>query len=60
MAKIDSDIKQYEEIGNLTTGQCEDSTTESFLDYEYIKNRYRLIVVDLSQRKELDDDPKAI
>ena len=30
------------------------------LDYEYIKNHYRLIAVDLNRQKELDADPKAI
>ena len=30
------------------------------LDYDYIKNHYRLITVDLSRLKELDADPKAI
>ena len=30
------------------------------LDYEYIKNHYRLIAVDLSRQKELDADLKAI
>ena len=30
------------------------------LDYDYIKNYYRLITVDLSRLKELDADPKAI
>ena len=57
---IDSDIKQYEEIRKLTTGQGEDYTIGSLLDYDYIKNRYRLIVVNLSRQKELDADPKAI
>ena len=27
------------------------------LDYDYIKNRYRLIEVDLIRQKELDADP---
>ena len=36
----DSDIKRYEEISKLTTGQGEDYTTECLLDYEYIKNHY--------------------
>ena len=57
---IDSDIKRYKEIRKLTTGQGEDYTTGSLLDYEYIKNHYRLIAVDLSSQKELDTDPKAI
>ena len=31
-----------------------------FLDYDYIKNHYRLISAALSRQKELDVDPKAI
>ena len=30
------------------------------LDYDYIKNHYRLVAVDLSRQKELDPDPEAI
>ena len=30
------------------------------LDYEYVKNHYRLIAVDLSRQKELDADPNGI
>ena len=30
------------------------------LDYEYIKNRYKLIAIDLSRQKESDAGPKAI
>ena len=57
---IGSDIKWYKEIRKLTTGQGEDYTIGCLLDYNYIKNHYRLIVVDLSRQKELDADPKAI
>ena len=31
-----------------------------FLDYDYIKNHYRLISAALGRQKELDVDPKAI
>ena len=31
-----------------------------FLDYNYIKNHYRLISAALGRQKELDVDPKAI
>ena len=48
---IDSDIKRYEETKKLTTGQGEDYTTGSLLDYEYIKNYYRSIAVNLSRKK---------
>ena len=57
---IDSDIKRYEEIRKLETGQGEDYATGCLLVYEYIKNHYRLIAVDLSRQKDLDTDPKAI
>ena len=57
---IDFDIKRYEEIRKLTKGQGEDYTTGCLIDYEYIKNHYRLLAVNLSRRKELDVDPKAI
>ena len=56
----DSDIKRYEEIRKLTTGQGEDYTTGCLLEYKYIKNHYRLIAADLSRQKELDADPKVI
>ena len=39
---IDSDIKRHEEIRKLTTGQGEDYTNWCLLDYEYIKNHYRI------------------
>ena len=44
----------------LATGQGEDYTTGFLLDYESIKNHYRLMAADLSRKKELDADPKAI
>ena len=56
----DSDIKRYEEIKKLTTRLGEDYATGCLLDYDYIKNYYRLIAVHLSRQKELDGDPKAI
>ena len=30
------------------------------LDFDYFKNHYKLVVVDLSKQKELDADPRAI
>ena len=57
---IDSDLKWYDEIRKLTTGQVEDYTTGCLLDYDYKRSQYRLIAVDLSRQKELDADPKAI
>ena len=48
MEKTFSNIKRYKEIRKLITGQGKDYTTGCLLDYDYIKNHYRLIAVDLS------------
>ena len=40
--------------------QGEDYTTGSLLEYDYIKNHHRLVVVDLSRQKELHGDPRTI
>ena len=48
---IDSDITWYKEIRNFTARQGEDYTTGFLLDYDYIKNHYKLIAVDLSGQK---------
>ena len=47
----------YQKINNR---KVEDYTTGCLLHYEYTRNHYRLIALDLSRKKELDDDPKAI
>ena len=57
---IDSDAKRYKEIKKSKKGQGEDYTTGCLLDYEYIKNHYKIIVVDMNRQKYLDSDPKAI
>ena len=57
---IDSDIKRYEEIRKLTTEEGGNYTTGCLLYYNYIKNHYKLIAIDLRRQKELDADAKAI
>ena len=56
--QIDTDIKRSQEIRKLTIGHGKDYTTGCLLDYEHIKNHYRLIAVDLNRQKELDADQK--
>ena len=48
---IDYNLKRYDEIRKLATGQGKDYTTGCLLDYDYIKNHSRLIAVDLSRQK---------
>ena len=55
---INSDTTRYEETWKLTIGQGEDYATGYLLDYDSIKNHYRLIAVDLSRQKEWDADSK--
>ena len=53
-------IKQYDEIRKIATGQGDDYTTGCLLDYQYFKDHYNLIAIDLSKQKELDADLRAI
>ena len=53
-------VKQYDEIRKTATGQGDDYTTGCLLDYQYFKDHYNLIAVDLSKQKELGADSKAI
>ena len=39
-------------------GKGEDYTAGSLLDYDYFKKNYKLVTVDLSKQKELDEDPE--
>ena len=42
-------VKQYDEIRKTATGQGDDYTTGCLLDYQYFKDHYQLIAVDLSK-----------
>ena len=42
------------------TAQGDDYTTGCLLDYQYFKDHYNLIAVDLSKKKKLDADSRAI
>ena len=53
-------IKQYDEVRKVSRGHGDDYTTGSLLDYAYLKDNYRLIVIDLSKLKALDPGPRAI
>ena len=53
-------IKQYDEIRKIPTGQGDDYTTGSLLDFAYFEVNCRLIAVDLTKQKALDADLKAI
>ena len=41
-------------------GKGEDYTTGSLLDFNYFDKHYKLVAVDLSKKKEIDADLRAI
>ena len=57
---INDMIKQCNKIRKIATGQADDCTTGCLLDYQYIKDHYNLIAIDLSKQKKLDADSRAI
>ena len=57
---INDQIKKYYEIRKVATGKGYGYMTGCLLDYQYFKDHYQLIAVDLSKQKELDADPRAI
>ena len=57
---VNSDLKTYENIRKVATGQGDDYTTGCLLDYTYFKKYYKMIAIDLSKQQALDADPKAI
>ena len=50
----------YENIRKIATGQGDDYTTDCLSNYQYIKDYYKMIAVDLSKQQALDADPRAI
>ena len=52
--------RTYEELKKLTLGGGDDYTVGCLLDYDYVKETYKLIGIDLSKQKELDADPRMI
>ena len=57
---VKNDIRIHENIQNIATGQEDDYTIGCLLDYNYFKNYYEMIAIDLSKQQELDSDPKGI
>ena len=55
-----SDMRTFDKILKIATGQGDDHTTGCFLDYNYFNNHYKIIAIDLSKQQALDSDPKAI
>ena len=57
---INNNIKTYENIRKLATGQGHGHTIDCLLDYTYFEENYKMIAIDPSKQKALDADPRAI
>ena len=57
---VEIDFITYDSTRKIATGQGDDYTTGSLLDYNYFNNYYKMIAIDLSKHQALDADPKAI
>ena len=57
---INSNLKTYENIREIATGQGDDYTTGCLLDYSHFNNCYKMILIDLSKQQVFDADPRAI
>ena len=53
---IKNDLKTYDNIRKIGTGQCDDNTTGCLLDYLYFKKSYKLTAIDLSKQQKLNAD----
>ena len=48
---INDQIKRYDKIRKIATGQGDDYTRGCLLDYQYFRDHYQLIAVDFSKQK---------
>ena len=57
---IKNDLKTYDNIRKIATGQGDDCTIRCLLDYPYFKKYYKLIAIDLSKQQKQDANLKVI
>ena len=57
---IKNDLKTYDNIRKIATGQGDDYTTGCLLDYPYFKKYCKLIAINSSKKQKLDADPKVM
>ena len=57
---VKNNLRTYDNIRKIVTGQEDDCTTDCLLVYNYFNKYYKMIAIDLSKQQALDADPKAI
>ena len=51
---VKNNLRTYDNIRKIATGQGDDYTTGCLLDYHYFKNYYKMIPIDLSKQQVLE------
>ena len=57
---IRNNLITYDSIRKIAADPGDDFTAGCFLNYNYFKDYYKVIAIDLSKQQALDADPKAI
>ena len=57
---IKNDLRTYENIQKIATGQGDDYATGCLLNYLFFKENYKLIAVDLRKQQTLTADSKTM
>ena len=57
---VQNDLKIYDDIRKIATGQGDDYRTGCSLDFPYFKKYCKLLAIDLSKQQKLNADLKAI
>ena len=57
---VKNNLRTYDNIRKIATGQGDDCATGCLLDYSYFEKYYKLIAIDLSKLQKLDTDLNAI
>ena len=57
---VKSNMRTFDSIWKIATGQGDDCTTGSLLGYSYFKENYKMIAIDLIKHQPVNADSKAI
>ena len=57
---VRNNLRTYESIRKIETGQRDDYATGCLLNYDYFKDYYKMIAIDLRKQQALNADRQAI
>ena len=58
--QVKNNLRKLDSVRKIATGQGDDYTIGCLSDYNYLKNYYKMIAIDLNKQEALDADPEAI